>query len=129
MDVVDLIETFGTGGNSGAYTVTRRVAATLVHGIAVSGSTSSVPIEAAVFPASARDLRRLPEGRQAQETRVLFTTTKLLVGGQNQPNEADLVNVDGALWEVQLVDFFDSNQADEPYYRCIVQAAYPQAAG
>lgn len=102
--------------STGTYTVTRRAKATFSAGRAVAGSTSTLSITAAVVPASGRDLLRLPEGRRATETRIVFTATQLVVGGQASSNEADLVNIDGATWEVQQIETFPG------YYRAIVQA-------
>ena len=46
----------------------------------------------------------------------MFTPTQLLVGGQGAKNEADLVEVDGAKWEVQLCEAWPG------YFKAIVQA-------
>ena len=101
---------------TGTYTVTRRAVATFAAGRAVAGATSTLTVTAAAVPATGRDLLRLPEGRRATETRIVFTTTALLVGGQGSANDADLVGIDGRTWEVQQVESFPG------YYRAIVQA-------
>lgn len=114
-DATDLIESLGTG----TYTVTRRAAATTDgHGRAVAGSTSTLTITAGVQPASGRDLQRLPEGRRTIETRVVYTITPLLTGGKGAANEADLISIEGATYEVELAQKWSSST---PYYRCIVQ--------
>lgn len=115
LDTTDLIGDFATG----TYTVTRRAAATWVEGILTAGATSSLTIAAAVYPATGRDLQRLPEGRRAVETFTVVTATPLLVGGQGSANEADLVTLDdGATWEVQHVSAWPSA---EGYTQAIVQ--------
>lgn len=116
LDAADLIDSLSTG----TYTVTRRAAATNDgHGRAVAGSTSTLTITASVQPASGRDLMRLPEGRRTIETRVVYTTTRLLTGGQGAANEADLLTIDGASYEVEQVQTWPGAVG---YYRCIVQA-------
>lgn len=129
MNVMELCEVFGTGPAAGAYTVTRRAAGTYPGGVATPGTPSTITIEAAVQPLAGRDLKRLPEGRRAEEARTVFTVTELLVGGENQPHEADLISIDGGLYEVSSVQFYDSNQDSEPYYKAMVLAAYPQGSG
>jgi hypothetical protein len=96
LDAPEMIADFG-----GTYSVTRRAAATYSAGIAVAGATSTVSVLACFWPASGRDLQRLPEGRRSQETRAGVCDTALLVGGEGSANEADLVTVDGVAWEVQ----------------------------
>lgn len=117
MDASLLIERFLTG----SYTVTRRAAATITSGRAVAGAVTTLTIRASVQPASGRDLMRLEEGRRSNETRVVFTTTKLLVGEQGGANEADLVSIDGASWEVQHVETWPSTIPN--FYRVVLQAA------
>jgi len=85
------------------FTVTRRAAASYgTTGIATAGATTTLTIRAAIWPASGKELQRLPEGRRAQETRAGVTTTQLLTGGQGAAHEADLVTIDGVAYEVQL---------------------------
>lgn len=98
---VDVIDTFATGE---AYIVTRRKTGTIQNGRNVPGGHSTLEIVASVQPASGRDLLRLPEERRATETRVIFTATQLLVGGQGAAFEADLVTIDGVQWEIQNVE-------------------------
>lgn len=96
IEAAEMIEEFGD-----TFTVTRRAAATFSAGIATAGATSTLSIYAAIWPASGRDLQRLPELRRSLETRAGVTATQLLVGGQGATNEADMITIDGALWEVQ----------------------------
>lgn len=120
MNIAALIASFLTG----TYTVTRRAAATYVLGNPVAGGTSTFTVQASVQPANGRDLLRLPEGRRSTESRVLYTTTQLLVGAQGAANESDLVAIDGKTWEVQLVETWSPFPLTNPgYYRCIVQVA------
>ncbi len=116
LDAGDVIASLDTG----SYTVTRRARATFdSHGRAQAGGTSTLTIDASVQPASGRDLLRLPEGRRATETRVVYTPTALIVGGEGAANEADLIAIDGRTWEVQLAESWPGAMG---YCRAIVQA-------
>ena len=118
MNVADIIDRFMTGN----YTVTRRAAATFTNGRAQASATTTLTIEASVQRPKGRDLMRLPELRRTVETRVVYTTTQLLVGGQGEGNEADLVSIDGQSWEVEHVETWHHPQdSTQTFYRCIVQ--------
>jgi len=117
LDAADLINSFATG----TYAVTRRRASTFdANGVAIP-DPSPIALQAVGCeqPATGRDLLRLPEGRRAVETRVLYTSTLLQIGGQGSGYEADRVTIDGATWEVQQVQTWP---AAVGYYRCILQA-------
>lgn len=105
LEAEDILQDLGQS----TYTVTRRAAASFTSGIAAAGATSTFTITAAIWPASGRDLQRLPELRRTIETRAGVTTTQLLVGGQGSSNEADLITIDGVLWEVQTCSTWDAN--------------------
>lgn len=120
MDAFGLIADFATNGT---YPVTRRPRGGYVNGVATTGITSTFSIQASVQPASGRDLERLPEGRRALSTTIIFTTTKLITGGQNSPNDADLVLIEGAPWEIQHVEQWAQQSETGTYYRCIAQSA------
>lgn len=114
LDAADVIASLDTG----TYAVTRRSAATYVLGRSQPGGTAPLTIDASVQPATGRDLLRLPEGRRTTETRVVYTPTPLLVGGQGTANEADLIAIDGRTWEVQLAESWPGAPG---YCRAIVQ--------
>ncbi len=116
LDAADVIASLDTG----SYTVTRRAAAGYdTHGRAQASGTSTLTIDASVQPANGRDLLRLEEGRRTVETRVVYTPTQLLTGGQGSANEADLIAIDGRTWEVQLAEGWPGAPG---YCRAIVQA-------
>lgn len=116
LDASDVIDSLGTGN----YSVTRRAATSFNHGRAQAGPVQSVfTIDASVQPASGRDLLRLPEGRRSTETKVVFTATQLQVGQEAGASEADIVDIDGRRWEVQLAESWPGTTG---YWRCIVQA-------
>ena len=113
IDSDDLISEFGD-----LYTITRRAAATYVNGIAVPGATTTLQTTAAFWPASGRDLQRLPEGRRSLATMAGVSTEKLVLGGQGGANEADLITIDGEPWEVQTVGTWPNNPR---FYTVVVQ--------
>lgn len=119
LDAAGVIRRLSTHTN---VIVTRRAAATFpANGVRVPGATSTVTIAYAVIvPASGNELRRLPEGRQAFETRTVYTAEQVLVGAQAGTNEADLMTVNGASWEVQLASEWDARKG---YYASAIQRA------
>lgn len=119
LEALDIIEDLGQS----TYTVTRRAAASFTNGIATAGATSTITIAAAVWPATGRELQRLPELRRTLETRAGVTTTQLLTGGQGSANEADLISIDGVLWEVQQCQTWDPN--DPTFWQFTAQRPNP----
>lgn len=124
MDVGGLISSFSTGSN-GLYTVTRRQSGNILRGVAQPTTDVTFTITASLQPASGQDLLRLPEGRRANETRVLFTATSLYTGDQGLSYEADWVQVDGEQWEVQHVESWLNWSGQLPFYRCIITSPTP----
>jgi hypothetical protein len=125
LDLDSLIASFSTASS---YTVTRRQrsAVTFRRGIAQATIDSTLTITACVQPATGKDLLRLAEGRRTNETRAIFTTTRLFTGDQDAAYEADWVTIDGDPWEVQMVqDFVQAGGGVA--YRCIVQAPTPES--
>lgn len=120
MDAPWLISDFATNGS---YKVTRRARAAPVNGKYVPGIATTFNITASIQPATGRDLLRLPEGRRVLETRVIYTVTKLSAGGQYSPNEADMVLIDGAPWEIQAVAQWAQQNETETFFRCIAQTS------
>lgn len=117
MDIAALIQSFSTG----TYSVTRRTVGAVVRGVSQPTVDASLMITASIQPATGQDLLRLPEGRRTNLTRVIFTTTELLTGDQGEPNEADLVIIDGLSWEVQHVERWQDADGVDVGYRCIAQ--------
>lgn len=106
---------------TGSYTVTRRGRATTLRGRQQEPTTTTLTISGSITPAGGRDLERLPEGRYDNETRVLFTTTALYVGGQNETYQTDQVTLDGVLWEVQHVETWTNWGPGQTGYKCLLQ--------
>lgn len=89
------------GFKTGDYTVTRRAAPTLdASGAAVAGATSTFTTgPASLQPLRGRELRAVPDGVNATDTRRLMTTAALVV--LPVPDE---VTIDGEPWQVFTVD-------------------------
>lgn len=124
MDVADLISSFSTGP-LGLYTVTRRLATPFRRGLAQPTTDATFNVTASIQPASGKDMLRLPEGRRANETRVLFTATQLYTGDEGLDYEADFVEVDGEVWEISHVEDWLQWAGLAGFYRCIIQAPTP----
>lgn len=86
---------------SDTVTVTRTAAPSRALGRATAGATSTIAgVVASVQPVSGRDLKTLPEGRHADDCRVLYTATPLLV--------TDQVPLQGEAYEVFRVRRWDA---------------------
>lgn len=112
-DLSDAIEML----RSGCYIVTRSSPTSMLNGRRVAPSTSTFEIVASAQPASGRDLRRLPEGIRTRETMAVFTRTELFQARPEAAQEADRVAIDGASFEVQIVERW---AALGNYFRCVV---------
>jgi hypothetical protein len=117
VNIASLVSRFSTG----TYTVTRTARGSVVRGRVQDGTETTFDITASISPATGNDLLKLPEGRRAVETRRLFTTTLLTVGGQGEANEADSVSIGGADWLVQHVERWQDSQSTGICYSCLVQ--------
>lgn len=115
MDVSALISSFVTG----TYAVTRTARGTVSRGKVQQGSQTTISISAAVSPASGADIKRLPEGRRTNAAKTIFTTTQLLLGGQGDENESDIVSIDGSTWEVSHVELWTDPATGATGYRCV----------
>lgn len=91
--------------SSGTYAVTRPAVAAYDDGVLQEPDDDPTlfDIVASVQPATGRDLRRLPEGQDIFEVKVLFTQTELRTatfGGAGP----DSVEINGESYQVQTVD-------------------------
>lgn len=96
---------------TGTYTVTRETPgasdaflADYSRGKAVAGTTSTLTITAAIYPAKARDLLRLEEGRRSEAAIVIFTATELRTAVAPNGGNADRIAYGPDAYEVQAVD-------------------------
>lgn len=124
MDISSLVSSFANG----TYTVTRTARGSTTRGKIAAGTTSSVSITAAWHPAMPRGgqggevLRRLAEGRDTDNTRTLYTTTRLYVGGPGEAYEADRVSIGDASWEVESVATWQDASSSRTGYVCQIRA-------
>lgn len=88
---------------SGLYVVTRRGPGTWTDGIHVPDpSPEFVSMVASVQPVTGREFSALPEGRRADEVRVVYTATPLRV--TDEDGAADVIAIDGETWEVYKIE-------------------------
>lgn len=99
--------------------VTRKARGNTVRGRVQDGTVSTVTIVAATAPATGNDLLRLPEGRRTNETRVIFTSTQLYVGGIGFAYEADTISIDGGAYEIMHVETWRDPSSRSVGYRCL----------
>lgn len=90
------------GFKTGDYTVTRVGKGAAAGGRYTSGAETTLSIEASIQPVSGRDLKTLPEGRRAEEVRVVYTVTELRT--LNPAGDGDVVTYGGEPWEVFRVE-------------------------
>lgn len=87
---------------TGTYSVARTARGTTVKGRYVPGATSTVSIDATVYPVSGEELLQLPELQATSEVRGVITTSTLYV--QTSAYDPDVITIDGEGWEVTRVD-------------------------
>lgn len=102
---------------TGTYSVSRSSVGTLTNGVVVPDpSPTTLSIEAAIQPASGRQLQRLPEGKRNSESIGIWTTTALRTADVAAGVEADVVTYKGAQYQVENVrDWMDSGG----FYECV----------
>lgn len=86
-------------------TGTRRAEAALVAGREqpTVNTTFTAP-NCSVQPPTNEDLQRLPEGRTVDDALVVFSTTRLQVGGPDTGYQPDLLTIRGQLYEVEHLE-------------------------
>lgn len=112
MSLLDSITAFLTPGSP--YTVTRKAAGAYSTGYYAPGATTTFAIAASVQPVTGRDLRSLPEGQHAEESRVIYTATELRT--RTPTTEPDVITIDGDPWEVTRVERWEFG-TDTTHYR------------
>ncbi len=113
MNTAALVASFATG----SYSVARRTnASTATYGVIDDGTASTITITASVSPARGADLLKVPEGRRTDETRTIFTTTRLYVGDPADGYDADQITIAGVVYElVHLETWFDTRGGATAY--------------
>lgn len=84
--------------NMAAYTVTRSQIVAPVNGRPSAPSTSTFPIQANMQPADGDTLKTMPEARDSDDVRKLFTATLLFVTSNTYL--PDIVSIGGQRFEV-----------------------------
>jgi hypothetical protein len=102
---------------SGTYTVSRYAAPAWVAGVATKATPSTLSIVASVQPVSGREIAALPEGRRANEVRVVYTSTALRTEGVSG-GSADTISIDGEVWEVFKLETWSA--WSETHYRAFI---------
>lgn len=109
MSVIDAITSLSTG----TYTRTRYAAGSTTNGVYTAGAGSTSSIVAAVQPVRGAELRVLPEGRHADDSRVVYSETELRVSPV-----PDRVTIEGSAFEVFKSERWDA--FGQTYYRALV---------
>lgn len=86
------------GGAS--YTVTRYAEGARTDGLWSKGAPSTVTITALPQPLDGDALKFLPEGRRAEDARLVFTTAPIVC----EDGRADVISIGGVPHEVYLVE-------------------------
>lgn len=108
---------------TGTYTRTRTTAGAYVTGRFVAGTTTTDSLDLCIQPLGGRDLKILPEGRRADDTRVVYSLTELRT--TSPAGAADKLTIDGEVWEVFHVDPWLPLRPSVNYYRALVGRTTP----
>lgn len=111
MSLLDLSDVVRSLASHQAITVTRFASSDYVEGLLqevepLDGEAGSFQIQGSVQPATGRDMRVLPEGKQTDEVLAVFTPTELRPVGAF--HGADILTIDGSNWEVHKVERWGS---------------------
>lgn len=117
MSVTDSIGALATG----TYSVSRRASGSFTQGRYTPGTLALLTITASVQPVRGRDLRVLPEGQRAEDTRVVYTTTELRT--RTDSTEPDRVSIGGEPFNVFRVEKWDA--FGTTHYRAFVALVKP----
>lgn len=89
-----------------AHTLRRPAATTYTDGYPSVESFADSEIQAVVQPATAGDMRRLPEGDREDAAIRVFSTSELRVVSVADATAADVLEYAGAEWEFRAVDSY-----------------------
>ena len=101
---------------TGSYVVNRKDTPTYVKGRLQPYTSTSFTITASVQPLTGNDMRLLPEGARADNTKSLFTPTKLKTTGDAGP---DVVVINSEDYEVFNVESWIG--FGESYFRTLIK--------
>ncbi len=98
--------------STGRYTVTRPGPVTWTAGAPVEAAGTEFEIDAAIVPASNKDLQRLPEGERSGDVVKILTATELRTAESSASRLSDRISYLGRTYEVEDVDvwpgFYDA---------------------
>lgn len=108
---------------SSTYVITRRGPVTYVNGLPVREAPTTFSVVASVQPLNGQDLIRAPEGLRRSDARkaYLYITDQVRTVLANG-NEADMMTVDGVVYEIYHVDPHNI-YSPLPHQRAYLQAA------
>lgn len=116
MDLTDVIASFATG----TYAVRRRASSTYTDGYLDPDSFTTLSVTGCLQPVTGRELQRMPEGWQDQEVQQLWSPIYLRT--KQDDGAADVLEIDGVLWEVQKCERWDTLGA---YWRAYMMKVEP----
>jgi len=118
MSASALIARFGR-----TFTVTRFAAGTNSRGYYVPATAipATFDVEMSIQPMTGKELLNLPEGQRTRAHRKGYCATELFTANKDAGIRADLVNVDGRMFEVQNVEFWESDiNIIDPYWKVVL---------
>ena len=88
--------------------LTRRGTGTYTKGVFSGGSTTTEQIRAIYWPAGPKEIDRLPDGIRTREAIGIASGKALLPADHATNQQADIITIGGASYEVQALDNYVS---------------------
>ena len=118
MSLNGVIDAFKTG----TYSVSRATAGSYVAGRWVPGTPTFTIVGAVVQPLSGRELKPLPEGFHAENTRKLYSKSELFAATEGDTGkEADRITIGAEQWDVFSVAHWQRSLSGGDFYKAIVK--------
>jgi hypothetical protein len=89
-------------------TLKRRGAGGYVKGVYSGGTVTTSTIPVVFWPASAREIERLPEGLRTREVIGIAAKIRLMVAEDTTGTQADVLTVEGRDYEIQKASAYIS---------------------
>lgn len=116
MSASDLVASFGS-----AVTVTRYGVGSYVNGTYAAGTTSSFTTTMSWQPINGRELLNLSEAQRSRKFLKGYCADQLLTINQSESKKADIVTIDSVNYEVQQVEYWESNDSTiAPYWKVLM---------
>lgn len=87
-------------------TLSRRGGGSYANGVYSGGTAVASTIAIIYWPATAREIERLPEGVRTRETIGVASKQRLFAAEETTGTQADIITVDGRDYEVQQVSAY-----------------------